>query len=421
MRLTLISFLLLMSALACGLADSDAAPPTQAPAPSQTTPPTSPPSPPALTTEPASIAPTEEPSSPATVTGLPNPGTAQWVPVAQGLTHPVDLQAAGDERLFVVQQPGAIRIIADGEVRDNPFLDIRDRVLDDAFERGLLGLAFDPDYDENGMFYVNYTGSGGHTRISRFKVTGDPNLADPASEQVLLTIDQPFANHNGGGLTFGPDGYLYIGVGDGGSGGDPRGNAQDLTTILGTLLRIDVHGGDPYAVPPDNPFLGSEGARPEIWDYGLRNPWRFAFDPANGDLYIADVGQNQWEEINFESAGSGGGVNYGWNLLEGSHPYEGGGDGTTLPVAEYDHGLGCSVTGGVVVRDPQLPGWEGVYLYGDFCSGNLWGLVRDAGGGWISERLYGTDFRISAFGTDNMGRVHLLDHNGGIYRLAPTN
>lgn len=406
-----------LTTIACALTGIGAEPPT--PAVSE----------PRATTAPSTTVPMEQPTVvaptaadtavPPDVSALPAPASARWEPVLDGLTQPLDLQHAGDERLFVVQQPGLVRVVEGGQLLDTAFLDIRARVVDDALERGLLGLAFDPDYGQNGFFYVNYTGRGGHTRISRFQVSEDPNRADAGSEQIVLAYDQPFRNHNGGGLAFGPDGYLYVGVGDGGSAGDPQGNGQDLGTVLGSLLRIDVQADASYGIPANNPFLGREGARAEIWAYGLRNPWRFSFDPATGDLYIADVGQNQWEEINFEHADSPGGVNYGWNQYEGRHPFTGGGEGTTFPVAEYNHSLGCSVTGGVVVRDPALPQWQGTYLYGDYCSGNVWGLLRLAEGTWTSELLFSTDFQVSAFGADARGRVYIVDLNGGLHRLVP--
>jgi glucose/arabinose dehydrogenase len=249
-------------------------------------------------------------------------------------------------------------------------------------------------------------------------VSSDPNLADPGSEQVLLGYGQPFRNHNGGGLAFGPDGYLYVGSGDGGSAGDPQGNGQRLDTLLGKVLRLAVSAGE-YAIPPDNPFVNQAGARPEIWAYGLRNPWRLAFDGLTGGLYIADVGQNAWEEVNHQPANSAGGVNYGWNLLEGSQAYAGGGQDTTLPVAEYSHQNGCSVTGGVVMRDPGLPDWNGVYLYGDYCSGLIWGLLPATDGGWHNGLLFDTDFLLTGLGVGADGRVYLAHRDGEIYRLSP--
>ena len=267
---------------------------------------------------------------------------------------------------------------------------------------------------------MNYTDLSGDTVVSRFRVTEDPDRADPSSETVLLSYDQPYANHNGGGMAFGPDGYLYIGSGDGGSGGDPEGRAQNRDTLLGKLLRIDVDGGSPYALPPDNPFA-SGGGRPEIWSYGLRNPWRFAFDPATGDLYVGDVGQGDWEEIDFQAAGSPGGMNFGWDFREGSHDYEDRApEGLIDPIAEYSHVEGgCSITAGRVVRAPALPSWQGVFLYGDYCTGYIWGVLRDTGGRWRSARLFETGLQITSFGTGPAGEIYLLDRGGGLYRLSP--
>ena len=420
MRRTLGLFVVGLAALACALPFSTNTPtgssPTPAPAASAA--PTLAPA----SDEPAAEPPVNEPglspteTSP-TVTSLPDPQGYSWQPVVTNLTKPLGLEHAGDERLFIVQQAGLIGIYRDGQLLAEPFLDIRDRVLDSGFEQGLLGLAFHPQFADNGNFYVNYTSQGGDTRIARFNLSGNPDVADPDSEQIILSFSQPYANHNGGGLSFGPDGYLYIGTGDGGSANDPQGNAQSLDTLLGKMLRIDVNANQGYGIPEDNPLLAQDEARPEIWAYGLRNPWRFTFDSQTGDLYIADVGQNQWEEINFEAAASSGGLNYGWDRWEGTHVFEGGGDGTVMPVAEYSHQLGCSVTGGVVVRAPSSPSWNGVYIYGDFCSGNIWGLVRDQNGQWQNELLFQTDFSPSAFGVDVAGEVYLVDHNGGLYRL----
>lgn len=353
------------------------------------------------------------------VANFPDPASANWQLTAQGFERPLLVTHAGDGRLFIVEQPGRIQIIQDGNVLEALLLDISDRVRDSGNEQGLLGLAFDPAFDQNGYFYVNYTGRGGTTYISRFQISDNLDQADPGNETVLLSVEQPYANHNGGVLAFGPDGYLYIGLGDGGSGGDPQGNAQNLNSLLGKILRLDVSGTDSYAIPSDNPFAAG-GGRAEIWAYGLRNPWRFAFDTATGDLFIGDVGQNAWEEIDFQPAGIPGGQNYGWNLLEGTHPYEANSfpEGI-LPIAEYGHNQGCSVTGGVVVRDPSLPAWNGVYLFGDYCSGIIWGILPDGAGGWSTQQLYDTGFNISSFGSDASGRVYLTDLNGGLYQLRP--
>jgi glucose/arabinose dehydrogenase len=364
--------------------------------------------------------------TPASVIDLPDGSAYTWVPVITGLQNPVDIQNAGDARLFVIEKAGRIRILRGGQLLPTPFLDITDRVGSDGSEQGLLGLAFHPRYAGNGRFYVNYTDRRGNTVIARYTAGSDPDLADPASEKVLLRVDQPFANHNGGGLAFGPDGYLYLGLGDGGSGGDPLGNAQSLDTLLGKILRLDVDAGEPYAIPTGNPYV-SGGGQPEIWAYGLRNPWRFAFDPLTGDLYIGDVGQGSWEEIDFVPAGSPGGINFGWRAYEGFHkfdPFAADPPNMWMPVTEYGHGVspgGCSVTGGVVYRGASLPEWNGVYLYGDYCSGDIWGLLHVIDGAqeqWISTRLFDTDFTVTSFGRDAAGEVYLANYaDGGIYLL----
>jgi glucose/arabinose dehydrogenase len=358
-----------------------------------------------------------------TVTEFPDPGLYTWRSIRSGLTNPVGLENASDGtgRLFVIEQRGVIRIIQNGEFLSPAFLDISGRVQSTASEQGLLGLAFHPHYSENGYFYVNYTQSNGDTSISRFQVTSDPNQADAGSETQLLHIPQPFGNHNGGVIKFGPDGYLYLGLGDGGSGGDPQGNGQSLGTLLGKVLRIDVDGGQPYAIPPDNPFTDG-GGLPEIWAFGLRNPWRFSFDLQTSDLYIADVGQSSFEEVNFQPATSAGGENYGWNIMEGIECFSGGTcdtTGLTLPVHTYptrEQG-NCSITGGYVYRGENLPDWLGVYVFGDYCSGRIWGMLPDGNGGWKVEQLYNSSARISSFGLDEGGELYLVDHNGSIFRL----
>lgn len=356
-----------------------------------------------------------------TAAAFPDPAFYGWTPFVAGLTLPVDIQNAGDGsgRLFIVERPGRIRIVKDGLLFQDPFLDISDYVGSNGSEQGLLGLAFHPQYATNGFFYVNYTDRNGDTVIARFNVSPDANRADPASELKMLGISQPYQNHNGGAVVFGPDGYLYLGLGDGGSQGDPHGNGQSLNTFLGKILRIDVDHDIPYSIPADNPYVGNGDVHQEIWAYGLRNPWRFSFDPATGDLYIGDVGQNDWEEIDVTPAGQGG-MNFGWNYYEGVHPYAGDSSATgfVFPVTDYNHILGCSVTGGVVYRGSSLPAWNGIYLYGDFCTGTVWGLLN-RGGAWQSEAMFETGLGISTFGVDEAGEVYLANYRDGtIYRLV---
>ncbi len=350
--------------------------------------------------------------------------TVQVNPLVGGLTNPTYVTHAGDGsgRLFVVEQPGTIRIWQEGALLPAPFLDIRDRVLTGS-ERGLLSIAFPPDYSNKGYFYLNYTDRQGNTVVSRFFVTEEATLADPNSEQIVLTVDQPYANHNGGQLAFGPDNYLYIGMGDGGSAGDPENYAQNVSSLLGKLLRIDVESGvAPYAIPPDNPFVAVNEARPEIWAYGLRNPWRFSFDAQTGDLYIADVGQNRAEEINVQPAISRGGENYGWNVLEGWQCFGTANcdtSGLTMPVWEYEHRRGnCSVTGGYVYRGQQFAAMQGIYYFGDYCSGIIWGMQPE-GADWSVRELYQAPFTISSFGEDEAGNLYVVNYiDGSIYTLT---
>jgi hypothetical protein len=359
------------------------------------------------------------------VSGTPSLATRR---VASGLSDPLDLKAApGDRtRLFVVEQGGRIRVLSNGQVLSTPFLDIGARITSGG-ERGLLGLAFHPRYAENGRFFVNYTDLGGDTHIAEFRVSSNPDRADPASERTLLFEEQPFANHNGGGLTFGNDGMLYVGLGDGGSGGDPFGNGQNLGTRLGKLLRLDVDRAG--LVPPDNPFVSTPGAAPEIWAYGLRNPWRFAFDPVTGDLYIGDVGQNTLEEIDIGLGTRRGGENYGWNVMEGSSCFRAptcNRTGLTLPVVDYGHGDGsCSVTGGVVYRGCRMPGYAGTYFYGDFCSAFIRSFRWQAGAIADHRDLTGSLGRgidaISSFGIDADGEVYIVDYQGEVYQIVPAN
>jgi len=418
-----VLLVLVTLSLAACLPASTPPPPTPVPptVPSDTSdPPTAIPP----TNEPPTIVPpTEIPTDiplPDTMT-FPNPDDYSWESLISGLDRPVDLQHAGDGsgRLFIIEKVGRIRIFQDGQLLDAPYLNITDRIGSGGNEQGLLGLAFHPDYEVNGLFFVNYTDINGNTVIARYRVTGDPNVADPTGEVVLLRLIQPFRNHNGGVLAFGPDGYLYIGLGDGGSAGDPQGNGQSLETWLGKILRIDVNTTDaPYSIPSDNPFNDIQLS--EIWAYGLRNPWRMSFDSLTGDLYIGDVGQNQWEEIDYVSAGTSGGKNFGWDYFEGTHPYEGSppqGAQLVPPVAEYSHSQGCSVTGGYVYRG-AMPEWNGVYLYGDYCTGFIWGLIH-AGDSWQSQLLYSGVGPITSFGQDATGEVYLVLDSGQILRLDP--
>lgn len=360
-------------------------------------------------TPPSTALPTDLP--PLYVSEFPNANNYEWRLITSGLTRPVDLQSAfdGSGRLFIIEKYGVIRIYENGDLLDQPFLDINDRVNESGNEMGLLGLAFHPDYAQNGYFYVNYTGDRGDTRISRFQASG--NSTDPASEKVLLIIRQPYPNHNGGALAFGGDGYLYAGLGDGGLAGDPHKNGQNTTTLLGKILRIDVNNGDSYHLPTDNPFGN------EVWAYGLRNPWRMSFDRLTGDLWIGDVGQGEWEEIDYLPAGSPGGANFGWSIMEGNHGYDGEAQpGLLLPVTEYSHSEGgCSVTGGYVYRG-SMPEWNGVYLYADYCSGLIWGLIP-SNGNWKNQLLFNTGLLVTSFGQDETGEIYFTADSGEVFKL----
>jgi len=359
----------------------------------------------------------------APVSGIP-PLTARLV--ASGLRNPLDLQAAsGDrERLYVVEQGGLIRVIRSGQLQATPFLDLSGRISSGG-ERGLLGLAFHPQFATNRRFFVNYTDPRGDTAVAEFRATS-ADAADPGTERVLLRQTQPFANHNGGGLAFDNAGRLLIALGDGGSGGDPLGNGQKLDTFLGKILRIDVDAATPYAVPADNPFRATPGAAPEIWAYGLRNPFRISVDRPTGDLYIGDVGQGRVEEVDVGLASRRGGENYGWNTLEGSQCYSPSSGcnraGLTLPVYEYTHSEGCSVTGGVVYRGCRMPDLAGTYFFADFCSA----LVRSfrlGNGQAMDVRDWTASVRgvssPASFGLDADGEVYVVDHDGEVYRLEP--
>jgi glucose/arabinose dehydrogenase len=292
------------------------------------------------------------------------------------------------------------------------FLDIRDRIRSAGSEQGLLGLAFHPNFLGNGFFYVNYTDGLGNTVVSRFTASTVAGPTPPGSERMILTLTQPASNHNGGHLAFGPDGYLYIGTGDGGGGGDTFRNGQNGQTLLGAMLRLDVDSSLPFAIPADNPYVGIEGVRDEIWAFGLRNPWRYAFDRLTGDLFIADVGQNDYEEINVQPASSLGGENYGWPVMEGRQCFP---SGTTcqmvvltFPIHEYDHSQGCSITGGYVYRGLELPSAAGVYVFGDFCTGRIWGLFSNDGSSRTLAELGRSDIRITSFGEDESGELYVV-------------
>ncbi|MDE2990047.1 MAG: PQQ-dependent sugar dehydrogenase [Chloroflexota bacterium] len=397
------------------------------PAPTPTQPPTPTPAhspPPTPVPEPT---PTPTPAPTPTPTPTPAPPVLRGLTadrVVGGLVRPVYAGHAGDGsgRLFVIEKEGRVRIVVAGQLVPDPFLDLTGIVNSRANERGLLGLAFHPDYASNGRFFVFYTELRGATVVAEYRVSDDPDRADPTSARVLLTQPQPFANHNGGMLAFGPDGMLYVALGDGGAAGDPQNHAQRLDTWLGTLLRLDVSAPGAYRVPSDNPFVGVPDARAEIWAYGLRNPWRFSFDRATGDLYIADVGQNSFEEIDFAPASSTGGENYGWKLMEGFSCFvEGSPECNSLrftdPVAVYGRDGGCSVTGGYVYRGSAYPALAGAYVFGDYCSGNVWTLRRDAAGTW-QMRLQGElDARITSFGEDEAGELYITDDQGRLLRV----
>lgn len=351
--------------------------------------------------------------------------------VATGLASPIGVTGAGDgsRTLYVIEQGGRIRTFRKGSLADAAFLDIDDRT-EGGGEQGLLGLAFHPDYEKNRRLFVNYTDLNGDTVIAEYRRSRrDPARALRGSERVILRVDQPFSNHNGGGLAFGPDGMLYIALGDGGSAGDPQNNGQRKDTLLGKILRIDVSSrSTPYEIPADNPLVGEPTARGEIWDYGLRNPWRISFDREAGALWIADVGQGEWEEVNREPADSGGGFNYGWRVKEGHACYPAGQecevagalDEMTDPLAVYSHDFGCSVTGGYVYRGRAFPALAGNYYFGDYCSGRIWAVA--AGGRDRQEpvELLDTNLSISSFGEDDRGELYLTDlAGGGLFRVRP--
>ena len=344
--------------------------------------------------------------------------------IASGLDAPIGLANAGDSRMFIVQQRGQIVIWDGNQVLPTPFLDVRS-IVSCCGERGLLDVVFHPHYADNGLFFVYYTDQSGNLNLVRYTVRSDnPNLADPGSATPILKVAHPnFDNHNGGNLVFGPDGYLYIGLGDGGSGGDPNNNAQNLSRALGKILRLDVDHGLPYTIPPDNPFRNRQDALPEIWDYGLRNPWRFTFDRETGDMLIGDVGQDRYEEVDFEPASSIGGVDYGWRKMEGFHCFKPSNctpGQSQLPILEYDHSASnCSITGGYRYRGSRYPNMSGIYFYADYCTGRIWGASEDDGQ-WSTKLFLTTGFNIAAFGEDQTGELYLANQKGSVYRLIDT-
>lgn len=376
--------------------------------------------------------------------GVPtSPGTGlDSVLVQGGLTRPIYVTAAplDPNRLFIVEQDGFIRIIKNGTLLPTPFLDIDDDVQC-CGEQGLLGLAFAPDYDSSGVFYVSYTNNSFDSEVRRFTVSGNPDVANPSGTPVI-TIDDFAGNHNGGQISFGPDGYLYYGMGDGGGANDPNETGQNLNTLLGKMIRIDVDAPT-YAIPPSNPFAGATPGLDEIWAYGLRNPWRWSFDRGTGDLYIADVGQNNWEEVNFQLAASGGGENYGWDIFEGNACFEplplfpscpAPPTGFTFPVLEYSHSQGCSVTGGYAYRGCRMPDLAGTYFYSDACTGFIRTFQGVSGGVAQNQQNRTADVApggglsiggVSSFGEDARGELHIVDYGGGasgqgeVYRVVP--
>ena len=366
------------------------------------------------------------PKDSGTESSTPQPsGLLQVEPVASGLSNPLLLTAPlSDPRLFILEQPGRIRIVENGALLATPFLGLVGQISSGG-ERGLLGLAFHPSYASNGFSYVYYTAPNGDITVERYTVSANPDVADEGSAHVILTAPHASrTNHNGGMLAFGDDGMLYIGTGDGGGVGDPDENGQNPNTLLGKLLRIDVDGGDPYAIPPDNPFVGTAVARGEVWAMGLRNPWRWSFDRVAGRLYIADVGQNAWEEVDVVPS-TAAGVNYGWDVMEGFHCYEpsSGCDqtGLTLPVLEYGHtGGACSITGGFVYRGAAIPSLQGTYFYGDYCAGWVRSF-RYASGAATEQQdwAFGNLGSILSFGEDASGELYILSANGTVYKIVP--
>lgn len=369
---------------------------------------------------------------------LPTPASAlaparvhlRLVPLVSGLSSPLLVTHAGDgsDRLFVVEQTGTVRIVKDGTLVATPFVDVS-RLITSGGERGLLGLAFHPSYRTNGTLYLSYTDRRGSSVIREYRVSSDPDRVDTGTGVTLLAVKQPYANHNGGHIAFGPDGLLYIGLGDGGSSGDPGNRAQNRDSLLGKILRIDVNrrtGSLRYGIPPTNPFVGRAGAD-QVWAYGLRNPWRFSFDRVTGDLWIGDVGQGDWEEVDRALAvrgrNAGRGLNFGWRAMEGAHCYRPATGcsrtGKTLPLTEYGHGGGrCSITGGYVYRGRTYPDLAGAYLFGDYCSGEIWYVSRGADRGVRPTRALDTRESITSFGEDEAGELYLTSAGGTVFRVT---
>jgi len=347
------------------------------------------------------------------VTVIPDPADYTWEVIAEGFTRPTGLAIPpdGSGRLFILEQEGLIHILQNGELLPVPFLDLRERVSTrGSTVRGLLGMVFHPKYVENGYFFVHYTQEGGDSVIARYQVSSNPNRANPKTEVRFFEISYPIGEHVGGALAFGPDRKLYFSIGDGGAAGygDEAGNAQNPQNYLGSIVRVNI----------------DKVEEPEVWAIGLRNPWRFSFDSLSGDLFVADVGENQWEEINFLPAGSPSWPNFGWNYFEGNQPYQGTPPKslkTIFPVWVYDHSQGCSITGGYVYRGKLLPEFFGVYLYGDYCTGKIWGLLQNLDGSWQNELLFELPAYITSFGQDEAGEIYLVSITGVIYRLAATN
>ncbi len=355
----------------------------------------------------------------------PTPLSIELELFASGFSDPVGIYHAGDDRIFIVEQDaGEIKILSASGTTLGTFLDVGN-LISNGSERGLLGLAFHPDYQTNGTFYINYTNGSGDTVIASYQVSADPNVADPASGSILLTIDQPAGNHNGGHIAFGPnDGYLYIGMGDGGNQGDPNNLSQNLSQMLGKMLRIDVDAGGLYGIPADNPFVGNPSALDEIWSIGLRNPWKFSFDRASGDLWIGDVGQNNWEEVNFQSNSNSGGDNYGWRCYEGDDSYNSNQCGPigdyVFPIAQVSHSnpdSWCSITGGNVYRGSEYAFMNGTYIFTDYCAGDFKAINQDGGNFVETDVLPNQGFGYVAFGENNAGDLFVANLNGNIMKI----